>query len=147
MIKKIFLLIILLLSITGCKKEDNNKLYLTNKYYNNGSFIDIQSKDINNMKNETYILYTYNNYCTFSKPCEDIFKEVMEKEKIDFLSIPFEEFRNTYLYDTVKYAPSIIIVNNAKIVAYLDANSDEDLNKYQDTLVFKEWLNTYINFK
>ena len=59
--------------------------------------------------------------------------------------MPFSEFKNTYLYDTVKYAPSVLIVENNKIIAYLDANKDDDLEKYQDVNKFKDWINNYIN--
>lgn len=70
----------------------------------------------------------------------------MDKYKIDFLSIPFEEFKETNLYKEVKYAPSIIIVNKNKVMGYLDANSDSDISKYQDVYEFEEWLSKFINF-
>ena len=69
----------------------------------------------------------------------------MTKYNIDILQIPFDDFKNTYLYETVKYAPSVIIVSNKKVIAYLDANKDEDISKYEDTDSFEEWLENYIN--
>ena len=71
----------------------------------------------------------------------------MEKYKIDFLSMPFKEFKNTKYYNKVKYAPSIIIIKQGKIVSYLDANKDKDLQKYQDVHEFENWINKYINTK
>ena len=68
--KKILLILIILL--TGCTQ----KIYLNNKYYNEGKFI----KDYNIEDN--FILYTYNNYCTFEKPCEETFQKFMDKYKI-----------------------------------------------------------------
>lgn len=47
---------------------------------------------------------------------------------------------------SVKYAPSVIIIENGNIISYLDANSDIDLEKYQDVNKFEEWLNNYVNF-
>mgnify|MGYP000092232876 FL=1 len=70
----------------------------------------------------------------------------MKKYNIDFISISFDKFKSTYLYETVKYAPSIIIVKDKEIVSYLDANSDEDLDKYQDEEAFESYLNKYIYF-
>ena len=35
-------------------------------------------------------------------------------------------------------------VEEGKIVAYLDANDDKDLDKYQDSKIFEEWINKYI---
>ena len=69
-----------------------------------------------------------------------------KKYKIDFLSISFEEFKTTKFYQTIKYAPSVLVVEQGNIVAYLNANSDDDLEKYQDTNKFEEWLNNYIYF-
>lgn len=68
----------------------------------------------------------------------------MNKYEIRFLSIPFENFKNTSFYNKVKYAPSIIIVKKGKVIAYLDANSDDDLRKYQDVDKFSEWIKKYI---
>jgi len=140
--KKVVLLIITLLLITGCKEKQIEKFYLNNKYYNEGNFITINN--IDNLKKDTYILYTYNNYCTFKKPCEEVFKEYMEKYKIDFYKMPFDQFKKTTLYTKVRYAPSIIIIKEGKIIKYLDANSNKDLEKYQDTKKFEEWINKYI---
>ena len=145
--KKILSLIIITLLLSGCFHNNSGKVKLNKEYYNDGSFIKVSSNQINKLKNDVYILYTYNNFCTFQIPCEDIFSEFMKKRKIDFLSISFEEFRNTYLYDTVKYAPSVIIVSNGNIIAYLDANSDDDLDKYQDSSVFEKWIGNYIKSK
>jgi len=140
--KKVVLFIITLLLITGCKEKQIEKFHLNNKYYNEGKFITI--KNLDDLKNDSYILYTYNNFCTFNVPCEDIFKSYMEKYKIDFYGIPFDDFKKTSLYKEVKYAPSIILVKDGKIVEYLDANSNKDLEKYQDTKKFEEWINKYI---
>ena len=140
--KKVVLLLVIFL-LVGCT---NNKLFnLTDKYYNKGEFINISAKDIK--EDESFILYTYNNFCVLPVHCENIFKEVMEKYKIDVLSIPFDDFKNTHFHKEVKYAPSILIVKNGDIVAYLDANSDKDLEKYQNITKFEEWLKEYINLE
>jgi hypothetical protein len=36
----------------------------------------------------------------------------MEKYDIDFLSMSYEEFKETKFHDTVEFAPSVIIVKN-----------------------------------
>ncbi len=152
MFKKFILILTILTLFTGCDKkinqnDDKERFYLENKYYNKGEFITIDSSKFDDIKDESYVLFTYNNYCAFQVSCEDIFKSFMELYKIDFISIPVDEFKKTSLHDTVKYAPSIILVNKGKIVAYLDADKDEDLDKYQDSEVFAKWMNEYVYFK
>ena len=149
--KKILLIFLSILLLVGCthkinQDDDKERIYLSDSYYNKGEFVDIKPKDLLDKVNDTYLLFTYNSYCSLPVSCEDIFKSFAKKYKIDFLTIPFEEFRNTKFYENVKYAPSVMIIKNNEIVAYLDANSDEDLNRYQDLEEFESWLDNYIYF-
>jgi len=137
--KYIIVVIVVTLTVIILKPS---KMYLTDKYYSEGKFIE--NIDISTLKNENYILYTYNPYCSFETPCEDIFKAFMLKNKIDIISLPFSKFKETYLYSKIKYAPSIIIVKKRKVVAYLDANSDKDTKKYQDEKSFETWVKKYV---
>ena len=66
--------------------------------------------------------------------------------KIDIVQIPYAEFKKTMFYSTVKYAPSILIIQNDKVISYLDPNKDEDLPKYQDKSKFENYLKEYIYF-
>lgn len=150
MFKKGLLILLSFILLMGCTKKeelDANKVTLDSNFYNKGEFIDIKSEYLINENPNNYILFVYNSYCTLKIPCEDIFKEYMKKEKIDFLSMNIDEYKKTNLYETVKYAPTIIVVQNKKIVAYLDAESNEDLNKYQDVNEFEFWIDKYINVK
>ena len=148
--KKLFISLLLCILLCGCSKKTKQndgieRLYLDSSYYNLGDYIDIDSDDLNNISGN-YLLFTYNNYCNFSVPCDEIFKVFMEKYKIDILSIPFDEFKKKSFYETVKYAPSIIIVEDGAIKAYLDAESDDDIKKYTNSDEFEKWLNNYISF-
>ena len=104
----------------------------------------ITPEELDGLKEENYILYTYNDYCRFPISCESIFEEFMQEYKIHFLSIPFADFRNTSFYPDVKYAPTVIIIQKGKVIAYLDADSDDDVEKYQNKEKLKEWLEQYI---
>ena len=145
------ILLLIILCIVGVfyfikPKENIQKIYLTEKYYveDKGEFIKIEKTQLEELVNETYILYTYNDYCKFPIPCDSIFEELMETYHINFLSIPFVDFRETSFYPEVKYAPSIIIVQEGKTIDYLDANSDDDIEKYQNVKELKKWLEQYI---
>lgn len=148
--KRIFILLISIIILTGCfnskinQNDDIDRIYLSSEYYNKGEFIEVESLD--ELDDKTYILFTYNNFCNMSVPCDEIFESFMKKYNIDFIKIPFEKFKTTYVYNTVKYAPSIVLISNKEIISYLDANKDEDLNKYQDEKEFEKWLNNYIYF-
>lgn len=143
--KKLFYILVLLFIICGCDNDNNSsRFYLSDKYYGDGEYIKVKSSSIKKNSSDSYVLFTYYNFCSLAVPCEDVFEKFMKDNNINFLSIPFENFKDTYLYDTVKYGPSVIIVKKGKIVAYLDSNNDEDLEKYQDVSKFKDWISEYI---
>ncbi len=145
MTKKIYLfaLWIAVIFLSACTQ----KFFLDEQYYNQGDFIEITSDDFENLDSDNYVLFTYNNYCAFSIPCDEIFKEFMEKYDIDFLSMSYEEFKETKFHDTVEFAPSVIIVKNWKIVDYLDSEKDKYLDMYQDVEKFGQWIKKYIEIK
>ena len=64
--KKIILLVLVILSMTGCIKE-NNKFHLNDEYYNDGKLVDIDNKELTNIlkSNDSFILFTFNPYCNF----------------------------------------------------------------------------------
>ena len=148
--KKIVVIVLSVFLLTGCFSNKTNqydgtkRIYLTSSYYNKGEFIKVD--DLATLESDTYVLFTYNNFCNLAVSCDKIFESFMTKYDIDFIKIPFDKFKETYLYNEVKYAPSIIVVSEGKVIAYLDANKDEDLDKYQDEKAFEKWLNNYIYF-
>lgn len=142
--KKLLLLVLSIIFLTSCTKKE--LISIEDKYYNNNSFIESTSTEIDNYLNnkESFILYTYNNYCTMKIPCETIFQSFMDNNNISIVSIPFAEFKNTKLSKKIKYAPTVIIINKGKIITSLDANSNKDLPKYQDVEEFTNWMKEHI---
>ena len=149
--KKILIVLLISLTLTGCifsKKQNDNKIrfYLSDKYYHTGEFVKVDNKSLEKLNKENFILFTYNPYCNLPISCEKIFEEFMKKYNIDFISIPFSDFKETSYYDNVKYAPSVMIIKEGEVIDYLDANDDKDLQKYQDEKEFEKWLDSYVYF-
>lgn len=142
----VILLIIISISIIMFLSK-SNKLNLSSEYYNKGILKEITKQELSSKlnSNETFILFTYNNFCTFKISCDEIFNETAKKLNITILKIPFSDFKDTSLYNNVKYAPTIMIIHKGKIVSYLDPEKDDDLPKYQDINEFIKWLKEYLN--
>lgn len=146
--KVLTVLLVVIFTLCGCSKNDG-KFYLDKEYYGSSEFIEVDSRQINELqeKKASYIVFTYNPFCSLQVPCDDIFKEYMKNNKVSFYSISYDEFSKTELVKTVKFAPSVIIINKGEIKAYLDASLDSDLDKYQDTEKFSDWVNSFIKLK
>ena len=139
--------VIVLFALVAVKNKNNTKFYLTDKYYNEGTAIKMNGDEVNNILNDSFILFTYNNFCGMAKPCEKVFDAVLKEKKIDYITIPIDEFKKTKYYEIVKYAPSVLIIKDGNMVSYLDAENDEHLKYYQNEKDFENWLNGRIYFE
>ena len=148
--KNIFIIIgiiVLITIIISLNFNSKSKINLSEQYYQYGTIKDITKDElltkINNKEN--FILFTNNNFCTFKISYEEIFKESAQELNITILKIPFDEFKTTKLHDTIKFAPSVFIIKEGKIIEYLDPEKNDDLSKYQDKKEFTSWIKEYIN--
>ena len=64
-----------------------------------------------------------------------------------FYSMGLMVYRQTELYKQIKYAPTVIIVYKGKVLAFTDAESDEDLKYSQNQEEFNKWITKYIYAK
>ncbi len=141
--KKILIVLSLLLILCGCQKKENiEKFYLNDNYYDTSGLKEVKSDELKS--DDSYLLFTYNYYCSLAVPCDEIFESFSENENIQILSLSIDEFKKTSYYKEVKYAPSVIIIKDGNIVSYLDAEKNSDIEKYQDVEKFTEWISKYI---
>ena len=144
--KKILLVLLSILLLTGCKQE---KFYLEDKYYENSNLIEPTIEEVNELFNnkESFAAFVYTPGCISCAEFEVVTNEFRENNNIVFYHIKQEVANETKIHDKVLYSPSAILVNKGKIVAYLDATSNEDLNYYKSADAFKNWLEQYIEIE
>lgn len=141
--KKLLIIFSILIALCGCQKKENiEKFYLSDNYYGSSGLKEVKSTDLK--ENDSYLLFTYNYYCSLAIPCDEIFKSFSENKNIEVLSISIDEFKKTSYYKVVKYAPSVLIIKDGKIVTFLDAEENSDIEKYQDVDKFTKWVSSYI---
>ena len=129
--KKLLIVLSLLLILCGCQKKENiEKFYLNDSYYGSSEIRDIKADDLKS--EDSFLLFTYNYYCSLAIPCDEIFKSFSKNENIEILSMSIDEFKKTSYYKTVKYAPSVLIIKDGKIVKIgkmKDIKGDESLEQ------------------
>lgn len=70
--------------------------------------------------------------------------DIAYKYNIYVYDVGMDVYKKTRLYQTVKYAPGVIIYSNGKILAYTDAESNDHMKLYESEKAFKEWLTKYV---
>jgi len=72
--------------------------------------------------------------------------DFQRKEKLSFVYITSDYIKDTFIYDTVKYFPSVIIIKEGKIINYLRYDSDEDVEYYKSYDGFAKWLKANVEY-
>ncbi len=144
--KKILLVLLTCLCLTGCKQD---KFYLEDKYYQSNELIEPTVAEVNKLfeDKESFAAFVYTPGCISCAEFEVVTNEFRENNNIVFYHIKQEVANETKIHDKVLYSPSAILVNKGKIVAYLDATSNDDLNYYKSADSFKNWLEQYIEIE
>ena len=68
-------------------------------------------------------------------------KSYLTSNKVYSYTINFTIFKETNLYDIVKYAPTVIVIEKGKIVAYIDLNKDAFDNDEE----IQNWIDMHVN--
>ena len=145
----ILVLIVVIIERNFIQKTSDFMFYLEEKYYGNSVFNEIDSNDLNDLINdkESFAIFIHQPFCSTSYEFNKILTMFAEENKISFYKISFDEMKKTVMYENIKYYPSFAIYNNGKLIDFLEADSNEDLNRYKDMEEFKNWFNSYIQMK
>ncbi len=127
----------------------NDKIELNFTFYNDKGLTDTSVEELDKLINrkKSFLLFVYNDFCSFSVPCDNIFDEGSKELNMQILQIPYRDFKGTTLNKTVKYAPTVIIVKEGKVIRYLDAESNSDKKIYQNVKKFKKFILKYVKEK
>ncbi len=138
--------IIVIIKRNVVEKTKNVMFYLEDKYYGTSVFIEIEAKELTALieNKESFAVFIHQPFCSTSYEFNKVLVEFAEENKISFYKISFDEMKKTELYDKVKYYPSFAIYKDGKLIDFLDAESDEDLNRYKETEAFESWFNEYV---
>lgn len=141
--KKLLILSIFLLILVGCKQE---KFYLEDNLYEKSAIteIDVDTfKELEKDKKE-FAIFVYLPGCTSCAQFKEVLEEFCENYQLEFYSISINDVKNTSILEHIKYAPSMLIYKDGKVVDALDATSDDDKAELTEVDSFKTWLEEYI---
>lgn len=143
---KKFLLIMICLLLVGCTSK---QFELENEYYSKNELIDINSDEFKDLikYEKSFAVFAYTDGCSSCHEFKKVLEEYQKNNRITFYSISAPEMKKTSISDSVKYTPSMLIYNKGKLVVYLNAESDKDLEYYKTTEGFNKWFTKYVILK
>ena len=144
------LLIVMLVVLVGCGKV--SKFSLTDKYYTNEEkgLVEVELSEVNEAieAKDNFVLLIYLAGCSTCQELRPIVEEYLDKANIKMLMLSYDSMeKGSKLKKTVKYAPSVVIFKNGKIIDFLDTASDRDIERFSSYDAFSEWFESYIELK
>lgn len=140
-------LTIIIFLIISFQKE--RRFYLDDEYYSNNSLIEINSTELKALEDnkKTFVVFVYQPLCITSYDLDNHVKSFLDIYKISFYKILFTGMNDTKISNYVKYCPSLVIYQNGKVIAYLDADSNKDAVYYESIEGLTKWVTKYILLK
>ena len=151
MFKK-FLVILFCVLLVGCScKKDIKPFRLEDKYYTSSEkgLVELESYDDIEMlmdEKESFAIYVYTPGCTSCAAFKPVLDKYINDNNLKFytISYPILKESNNPIKDLVKFAPSVIIYNEGKLVAYLDTTDDDHTDYFKNVDNFGKWFETYV---
>ena len=124
--------------IKAPEKENNNEtnIIALNTY-------DDLTKQMNDQ--DTLLVFTYLPECSTCAAFKPIVEEIAGSKQMPIYSISLMETK-TGILDRIFYAPSMAIIKNGKLLAYLEANNNYDKAYYTSAEKLSTWIAEYIPF-
>ena len=140
--KKIIVLLLVSLLLVGC----SGKIKLESKYYKKSEYLELSSSKVSELikSKENFVVFIYQPMCTMSSSFEEILDKYMKERTISVYKMSFTDMKKTELKNTIRFYPSFIIFKDGEVVDFLDADSNEDTNRYKILKAFKEWIESYV---
>lgn len=76
----------------------------------------------------------------------DFIDDFSENEKVAYYYMNWSNFLDSATGDEIKYPPTVFIVSKGKIRAFLDSDSEKDVEKYNNYEDFAAWMKENIEF-
>lgn len=122
------------------------KAVIDTEYVGSTELRIIDAEEYEKMVSEgkSFILTSYLPTCTahmikFSQ-------NISEEKKISLFYMDWSDIKKTSLKGEVEFSPSVIIISKGKPIAHLNANSNDDIEKYNNYDVFKAWIEEKVKF-
>lgn len=82
--------------------------------------------------------------CTTADRLKEFMTDYMREQGFKSYKMMFSEMKNSSLHDQVRYYPSVAVIAEGRVLAWLKADSNEDAEAYNQYDTFKEWLQKYL---
>lgn len=122
----------------------DSRFRLDDDAYGKSEWVSIDDSKYNKLIEEkhSFIVFVDKPGCLKTEDMSDWLKDLNFK----YYDLRWAYAKETSLHDYIKYTPSIAIIHDGEVVAWLDADAEEDKEYYNNPEALRDWLRSYIIF-
>lgn len=135
------------LCTVGCI-DQQQKFSLDEEYYEASEIIELDLNTYEKQLEEkkSFLLFVYQPLCVTSDAFEKIVKEFSTTYQLTIYQMPFSLVKESNL-EKIQYYPSFVIFHEGEIVDFLEADKEEDKDRYQKLDAFYNWVTNYVTIE
>lgn len=96
-------------------------------------------------KQKSFVVMIDQEGCTTADRLKDYITIYASEHGFRPFMMMFEDMKETSLYDSVKFYPSVVVISEGKVIGFLRADADEDSDAYNKYNAFENWMSKYLN--
>ena len=125
---------------------DDPKVVVSSEYLGESGLEDITVEEYDEMVKEkkSFILLIDQNGCITAERLRAYVIDFAKENEMKVFRMFFYDMKKTNLNNTIKYYPSVVIIDNGKLRGYMRADANEDADAYNDYEDFKTWMKKYL---
>ena len=128
--------------------QGGGRVRLDEEYYGKSEILDLNKDGYEELiaQKKSFVVMTDETTCVTSKRMRERMLEMPENLHFSYYLLPWRDALASSLHDKVKFMPSIAIIKQGEVIAFLDAESDADKDAYNEPEALQAWLEQYIEF-
>jgi hypothetical protein len=128
--------------------QQDQPFRLDSEYYAASEAIDITRDQYEELvaQKKSFIVMVDKPDCVTTTSMREFMSNFPSDTQFKYYRMMWEEVSKSSLHEKVKFAPSIAIIREGVIKAWLDADSDKDVEYYNSAEALQSWIKKYILF-
>lgn len=126
---------------------DDPKTVLDPEYYSETpELVDLSTADFEKLigDQKSFLVFVDQTDCTTADRLRGYVNDYSAETSTSFYKMMFKDVKESSLHQSVKYYPSVVVVDKGKVRGFMKADSDTDSDAYNDYNAFKIWLTQYL---
>ena len=121
---------------------------LEDELYAKSEAIDIKKEDYEKLISEkkSFIIMVDKPDCYTTANMRKYMSEFPDDMQFKYYNFMWSQVKESSLHEYISFAPSVAIIKNGKVKAYLRSDVDEDGKYFYDAAALQEWVRKYVSF-